>query len=206
MTGLALLRLPALAALGVAAAFGLFVVMSQLISSELVGRLALPDPVRFDFVRLPERRLASAPDSQPLPSKPKSKPPPAPDLDTDTDTASPDALRFSADTGYELDLLDISGLAGSLQAGDPVPILRVSPLYPARAASRNIEGWVELAFTIAATGTTKDVRVVRAEPENIFDRAAVKAVRKWKYKPQVVDGKPADRPNVHVVIKFELDE
>ena len=206
MSSAALLRLPVLAVLGVTTAFGLFVVMSQLISSELVGRLELPDPVRFDFVRLPERRNLGDSGEQPLPSKPQTKPPPAPDLDTDTDTAGPDALRFSADTGYELDLLDVSGLAGSLLAGDPVPILRVSPLYPTRAASRNIEGWVELAFTIAATGTTKDVRVVRAEPEKIFDRAAVKAVRKWKYKPQVVDGQPADRPNVHVLIKFELDE
>ena len=69
-----------------------------------------------------------------------------------------------------------------------------------------IEGWVELAFTITTTGATENIRVVAEEPPGVFSRAAMKAVRKWKYKPQVIDGKVQPRPDVRVMLKFELEE
>ena len=40
--------------------------------------------------------------------------------------------------------------------GDYLPIVRVAPVYPARALSRGLEGYVDMGFTVTTTGTVKD--------------------------------------------------
>jgi protein TonB len=87
---------------------------------------------------------------------------------------------------------------------DVVPLVRVNPQYPARAMQRGIEGWVHLEFTITEAGTTKDIAVVEADPVNVFEAAAVAAVRKYKYKPKVEQGQPVERPGVAVMLSFKL--
>ena len=87
---------------------------------------------------------------------------------------------------------------------DVVPMVRVEPQYPLRAAQLRIEGWVELRFTISKTGGVKDVVVTKAHPRKIFDKAAVSAVRKWKYNPKVENGEAVERPGVDVRLEFGL--
>ena len=69
-----------------------------------------------------------------------------------------------------------------------VPILRVPPKYPARAMNRQIEGWVKVEFTIRTDGSVTDAVVVSAEPESIFNEAALTAISKWKFKEKMVNG------------------
>src|SRR5262249_14426039 len=90
-------------------------------------------------------------------------------------------------------------------ASEAVPLVRVSPLYPPRAQSRGVEGWVQLQFTITPQGTTKDIEVVDANPKGYFERAAKDAVKKYKYKPRIVDGVAVDWPGVQLVISFKLE-
>ncbi len=66
----------------------------------------------------------------------------------------------------------------------------VQPIYPMRAASSKIEGWVDVEFTVAETGKVKDVSVRAASNPGVFDDAAVKAVSQWRYKPFLRDAKP----------------
>jgi periplasmic protein TonB len=96
--------------------------------------------------------------------------------------------------------------AGSGMGSEAIPLVRVNPLYPPRAQSRGIEGWVLLEFTITPQGTTKDIEVLDADPKGYFERAAKEAVRKYKYKPRVVDGVAVDWPGVQLVISFEIEE
>ena len=84
------------------------------------------------------------------------------------------------------------------------PISQPSPVYPRRAKSRKIQGWVNVEFTITTAGRVKDVVVLAAEPEGIFERNTLKTVKRWKFKPQLLDGKPTQRRVVQT-IKFELD-
>ncbi len=65
----------------------------------------------------------------------------------------------------------------------PVPVVRVEPDYPPQALRAGIEGYVDLQFWVTAAGTVEDVRVIGAEPAHTFERAAVRAVRKWRYAP-----------------------
>jgi protein TonB len=97
---------------------------------------------------------------------------------------------------------NIGGAGGADR--DAVPLVRIEPDYPMQARQRGQEGWVVLEFTISTAGTVKDVEVVASEPGTVFDRAAVQAVRKWKYNPKVLDGKPVERPGVKVRLDFEM--
>ena len=71
--------------------------------------------------------------------------------------------------------------------------MRINPDYPPRALSRGLEGWVQVQFTITATGTVANAVVVNAEPKNIFDDAALKAIARWRYNPKVDGGVAVER-------------
>lgn len=88
--------------------------------------------------------------------------------------------------------------------GEYLPIFRAPPIYPRRAAERGLCGWVELMYTVTAAGGTRDA-VVTSSSSKMFERAAVKAALKYKYKPRQVGGKPVDVPNVPIRIKFEME-
>jgi protein TonB len=77
--------------------------------------------------------------------------------------------------------------------GDIIPIAQVTPMYPRRAALKGIEGWVKLEFTIMPDGSVDDVKVIDAKPRRIFNRAAIKSILRWKFKPRVVNGKAVAR-------------
>ena len=77
-----------------------------------------------------------------------------------------------------------------IPAGQLTVLKSVQPIYPMRAASGKIEGWVDVEFTVAETGKVKDVGVRAASNPGVFDDAAVKAVSQWRYKPFLRDAKP----------------
>jgi protein TonB len=95
---------------------------------------------------------------------------------------------------------------GSGFGSEAIPLVRVNPLYPPRAQSRGVEGWVLLQFTITPQGTTKDIEVLDADPKGYFERAAKDAVRKYKYKPRIENGVAVDWPGVQLVISFEIED
>ena len=87
---------------------------------------------------------------------------------------------------------------------DVVPMVRVSPDYPQRAAARNIEGWVQVRFNITATGSVSDVVVVASEPQGYFEKAAVDAVARWRYNPKVEGAVTVERRGMETRLRFEL--
>lgn len=84
-----------------------------------------------------------------------------------------------------------------------VPTLRIPPIYPPRALRSGIEGMVTVEFTIAADGSVTEPVIVKADPPDIFDKAVLKAILKWKYNPDTVDGKPTEK-RASQDIKFKL--
>jgi periplasmic protein TonB len=61
--------------------------------------------------------------------------------------------------------------------------------YPARALQTNIEGWVEISYTVAPNGSVTNIKVLNATPANVFEASATKAVSHLRYKPVVQGGK-----------------
>jgi protein TonB len=107
------------------------------------------------------------------------------------------------------DLDPLSGIGRiSLTAGsdqDVLPLVRISPDYPPRAAARGIEGWVLVQFTITEIGTVKDAIVVDAMPKNMFEDSALKAIARWRYNPRVEGGVAVERVGVQTIIRFVLE-
>jgi TonB family protein len=64
----------------------------------------------------------------------------------------------------------------------------VSPQYPEAARKKGTEGWVELAFTVTLSGSVEDVEVRNSSPADVFDDAAKRAVRQWRFEPVVRNG------------------
>lgn len=62
-----------------------------------------------------------------------------------------------------------------------------------------------MEFTVTTTGTVKDP-VVLFSTSSLFDRAAIRAVLKFKYKPRVVDGVPVEVPGVKTRITFQIED
>jgi protein TonB len=108
------------------------------------------------------------------------------------------------DTAAQLEQATSLGAGGGDRAA--VPLVRVDPDYPPRARQRGIEGYVEIEFTITPVGTVADARVIGSQPPLIFDRAALAAVRKYRYNPMIRDGVPVSRSGEQVRIRFELEK
>ena len=83
----------------------------------------------------------------------------------------------------------------------PLLAIRVPPAYPCSALIDRTAGAVTVGYTIATDGTTAAHRVVEADPPDLFDAAAIEAVRQYRYYPMVVDGlaRPADGHTTRVV-------
>ena len=196
-------RLLVVSLVAAAITFSLFWVMQALIGvagEVLEGKSNLV----VDFVRLkrdsePETKKREVPDRTP-----PEQPPPPPEIDF-SQNLDPDAAVSEIVPVLDANLAMVAddlGAGGSDR--DIVPLVRVEPQYPARAKQRGIEGWVELMFTITATGRVADVVVTQSHPGTIFDSAASKAVRRWKYNPKVENGEAVDRSGVRIRLTFTL--
>ncbi len=86
-----------------------------------------------------------------------------------------------------------------------VPLVKIPPRYPIRAALDRIEGWVKIEFTITKEGTVKDAVVVQAHPSKIFNRSALQAIRRWKFKARIIDGEAFEQRAMQE-LKFKLSK
>ncbi|MBO9490099.1 energy transducer TonB [Endozoicomonas sp. G2_1] len=193
-------------ALAVIMTFGLLWGMQTLISG---GNDALTDAPKgrvLDFVRLKKEEAVQKKERKPQkPPKPETPPPPM--QQPQMQQANPNANAVS--NSFTADVQADAGLSGGLSLdsgdGDYLPLSQVAPIYPRRAQSRGIEGYVILEFTVTKTGSVKDPIVVESQPQGIFDQAAINAALKFKYKPRVIDGVAMDVAGVQNKITFEID-
>ncbi|HYM61029.1 MAG TPA: TonB family protein [Thermoanaerobaculia bacterium] len=85
------------------------------------------------------------------------------------------------------------------------PLSQVYPIYPEEARLRNIEGSLVVRYVIGTDGRVKEVTVVDHAEKKIFEDAAVKAIRYWRFRPLMKDGKPVEV--VHeLTVYFRLND
>ena len=201
------------ALLAVGVTFGLFLFMFKLISSggnnneemEAIagihfGPVDIPDEVMTKNRRIPKK-----------PPPPKDPPPP-PRMQVSKMDQTVQNMPI-----MDLPNLDVPMSAGEgmyignfaavdkTEEGDIIPIVVIRPMYPREAAMAGQEGWVKIEFTITAIGTVKNPKVIDADPPRVFNREALRAILKWKFKPRVIDGVAVDRPATQT-IDFNLDQ
>jgi protein TonB len=188
--------------LGTSITFGLLFLMQYMIAT---GKAVVNDDDAFrfvDFVRVEREQLIETK---------KDKPEKPPEPEQQPDMPSPDSLdNFESSLGISVNSPNMSmsanvgGLGFGVSDGEYLPIVKVAPVYPSRAASRGLEGYVIVEYTVTRQGTTRDVVVVETS-SSLFDRAAVDSAAKYKYKPRVINGEAVEVPGVRTIIRFELE-
>ena len=187
---------------GAAMTFAAFAFMQYLISGEQRAPVKPGGDIIVEIFQAPEdSKVRHIQKIQPPPPMPKV-PPKAPPLNTSADPV----LAISDLTPVTID--DFGGDINNTinrPTGDATPIVRINPKYPTTAARDGIEGWVQLSFSISPTGEVIDPVVINAEPKRTFDREAIRAIKRWKYRPKVIEGVAQLQTGQTVQLDFKLD-
>jgi protein TonB len=206
------LRLPIAALVAVGVTIGLFLVMQKLLSSGWDQRAELDAiaGIRFGPVEIPDEIIRKSRRKPVRPAPPKDPPRPPkmqlPKMDQRTqnmprvDMPSLDIPMVGGEGMFIGNFEQIDRMA----EGDIIPVVVIRPMYPREAAIAGIQGWVKVEFTITEIGTVKEARIVDAKPPRIFNREAIRAILKWKFKPRVVEGVAVERRATQI-IDFTLE-
>ena len=207
------LRVALAALVAIAVTFALFLFMYELISSGGGdrGELEAIAGIHFGKVVIPDEIATKSRRKPPKPPPPK-EPPPPPKMQVSKMEQPVQNLPQMDLPNLDVPLVGGEGMfIGNFQQvdrtaeGDIIPVVVIRPMYPREAAMSGTEGWVKVEFTITEAGTVKDPRVVDSKPPRIFNREAIRAILKWKFKPRVVEGVAVERRATQV-IDFTLDE
>jgi protein TonB len=85
--------------------------------------------------------------------------------------------------------------------GEGSLIYPVQPTYPVLARQARVQGAVELRALISKTGTIENLVVVRGHP--MLSSAAVEAVRRWRYRPYLLNNQPVE-VETEITVNFLL--
>lgn len=180
----------------VAITFFLFIGMYYLVNMSNHEKLEDDDGISIDFspvkideeVNEKQRRIPKKP-------PPPKEPPPPPKMNvqqsqqTMTNMPMPNVPALSLGIGGDGPFLGAFGAGIDMtKDGEIIPLVTIAPNYPRKAAIAKIEGWVKIEFTITEIGTVVSPKVVESKPVRIFDREALRAILKYKFKPKIVDG------------------
>jgi TonB family protein len=97
----------------------------------------------------------------------------------------------------------VDGLAEGVMAQS---LERKSPRYPKTQEGRGQEGWVQVSFVISPDGTTQDLLVEDSSGSGQFERAALAAMKRWRYKPATLAGEPVQQCHTRVAMVFALKQ
>ena len=160
-----------------------------------------------DFIRL-KKDTSLKEKTRTIPDRPEPpKKPPPPDLVTPELQAPPQAPNLDIEfpdiavpTDFKGAFLGPQNAGGNSQV---VPLVRINPQYPRNELLAGVEGWVKVRFTVEPDGSVSSPKVVQSKPPRVFDTAALRAIKKWKFKPKVVNGVAVQQDETQL-IEFKL--
>jgi protein TonB len=187
---------------GAVVTFALLFLMQFMINS---GQNAMDNDGAYrivDFVRVERENIVETKKEKP---EPPEKPEEMPDI--------PEPVVSNEQTTLQIAMVrppvtmnsSMGGIGFGARDGEYLPIVKVAPIYPPRAAQRGVEGYVIVSYTVTTTGETRDVVVVEST-STLFDRAAVDSALRYRYQPRIIDGSPVEVVGVTTKIVFELED
>ena len=178
--------------------FVIFLIIQSLITRNTNLDLKNKPQNYIEFIRIKqddnlEQRTRRLPDKPPQPKRPPqpevelddTKPPPMQNLDIDI----PD---FDVPTDFKGAFLgDISNLGSG--TSNLIPLVKIAPRCPPEAALAGTNGEVLLNLLVNSMGRVEEIKLIKANPPRVFNREATKAVRRWQFKPKVVNAIPVEQ-------------
>ncbi|WP_181935615.1 energy transducer TonB [Wenzhouxiangella sp. 15190] len=132
------------------------------------------------------------------------QPPPPPPTVSDPDFRPSSNVQMAA-------MPDLSGVDVDIGTGfnpdrDAQPLVRIPPQYPQRCMGRAepVET-VVLQFDVTPEGSVVNPEVIEST-NSCLNRAALRAVQRWRYNPKIVDDVAQPRYGVRTAIDFTLEE
>ncbi len=187
------IRLAAVLAMAAAVNLGLFG-LTTVLSQERDPVQDISEPVGVSLVSLappdpPEQEEAKEPEPPPEQDQPDF----APDLVQPGlgDLAGPSigvalnlggVRRDATPSDFIFDSLDLDRA--------PEVVARVNPEYPYHARERGIEGYVAVKVLVGKDGEVRQVNILKAKPQGMFEQAVRKAMTGWRFQPGEVGGEP----------------
>ncbi|MFH4461510.1 energy transducer TonB [Vibrio diabolicus] len=167
------------------------------------------EAVRFDMVMVEneadvQRRQRSVPEQPEPPQAPEPMDLSQADTQMEPMSQMTPVSALGLNTALEGIAISPPNLKGTMGNQQALPLYRVDPRYPSKALKRRVEGYVIMRFTIDATGRPKDIEVIEAEPQRMFEREAIRALKKWKYQPKVEDGVSIEQYGQTAKVEFKL--
>jgi len=191
--------------LGAVVALGLAALMSVLVTNTQMRLEEAVNTQLLDFVRV--KRSETANRRERRPERPAaSEVPEAPAMAQDSSDASAQQIAVSVQAPTDLgsDLAIDGNFAIGSGDGEYLPIVKVAPVYPRRAISRQLTGECLVRYTVTAVGTVRDVEVVKDRcSDPVFREPSVEAAKRFRYKPRVVDGEAIEVHGVQNLFHYE---
>ncbi len=194
-------RYASAASSGVFMTFLLFFVMQALINTPTGVQAAPRPPTEVKWVRVPDETpvqqieeknlLDDLTDLQPEPKRP--------DYPSEVETISVPVTSVKPPTGK------LPSIFANVSDGPLVNLVRVSPVYPAVASAKGLEGHVIVQFDVGTNGLVSNAVVIESS-HRVFNKAALKAAQRFKFKPRVVDGVAIVTTGIQNLFRFEMDE
>lgn len=193
--------------IGAVITFFLFVLMAFLVNSDDAISNVAKEQIVIEINSTPPESKAQTRTRVPPPPPPPPPEPPKQQVVQEASNTDTGAIGFNAPT------VDVGGVSGGIgdpsgammRDGDATPIVRIEPKYPVQAARDGINGWVKMRFSIMPDGSVDEIEVVDAEPKRVFDREAIRALKRWKYSPKIENGQALKQTGIMVQLDFNLD-
>jgi protein TonB len=136
--------------------------------------------------------------------------PPAPGVTSSIPTSSiPGASAAGKSASVDAAIAPLSApVAANPQPAipaDPKLVKVVQPAFPRDARERSVEGWVDVTLAVTAAGDVASARVNSSENGRFFERAALTAVKQWRYEPRPLADPEGTQP-VQVRVSFKLQD
>lgn len=210
------LRYPSILVLAVSVNLALFLLIHTMVTNEQFRAPEIEDISLVDFIRF--KQEAKAPEEvveeEIIDEPPPPETPPPPPEMSQPEPVKPEPMEIEL-PAPALDVpLSLQGqpyLGDFMKSVKPAPVkkatkpvvkpkiatnlvptIKIPPTYPRRALRTGIEGVVTVEFTIATDGSVSDPVIIESKPPKIFDRAVMKAITKWKFNPELKDGKAVE--------------
>lgn len=190
---------------------GLFWVMQQMITGPGKQETVDNSRTQIDFVRLKQdSRTELKERHKPEPPKPQQPKMPLQAVNQDHSSSAPKLAMSMPDVAMDMSISQQSLLGDAVVGmgfgdGDVIPLVRMNAQYPQRAIRQKIEGYVTARLFINAEGTVDNVEIVQAEPKGIFEREAIRALYRYKFKPKMEGGHAVAQVALQT-IEFKLGE
>lgn len=95
--------------------------------------------------------------------------------------------------------------AAAADSAQYLPISKQAPDYPRRALDQQKEGDCVVEYTVTASGTVANPRVVHGACDPIFARPSIASASRFRYQPRIIDGKAVAVPGVRNTFRFRIE-